>query len=151
MFGMIKMLPIILIIGGAGFAYHKVVINEKDNRINQQQMELASVQQHNVALQTAAQTNEATIKKMQENIKKQQEAFTNLTNKNNSLEKEKNEYLSIFKRHNLTKTARAKPGLIEPRLNNGTKNVFRQVEEDSRELDEADDTDSERSFDNNSK
>ena len=151
MFGMIKMLPIILIIGGAGFAYHKVVINEKDNRINQQQMELASVQQHNVALQTAAETNEATIKKMQENIKKQQEAFTNLTNKNNSLEKEKNEYLSIFKRHNLTKTARAKPGLIEPRLNNGTKNVFRQVEEDSRELDEADDTDSERSFDNNSK
>ena len=151
MFGMIKMLPIILIIGGAGFAYHKVVINEKDNRINQQQMELASVQQHNVALQTAAQTNEATIKKMQENIKKQQEAFTDLTNKNNSLEKEKNEYLSIFKRHNLTKTARAKPGLIEPRLNNGTKNVFRQVEEDSRELDEADDTDSERSFDNNSK
>ncbi len=31
MFGMIKMLPLLLIIGGAGFGYHKVVVNEKDN------------------------------------------------------------------------------------------------------------------------
>lgn len=147
---MIKMLPILLLVGGAGFAYHKVTVTEKDNRITQQEMQIASITQHNVALQTAAETNEATIKKMQENIKKQQEAFTDLTNKSNALEREKNEYLSIFKRHNLTKTARAKPGLIEPRINNGTKKVFRQVEEDSRELDEADDNNSERSFDNTS-
>ena len=46
MFGMIKMLPLILIVGGAGFAYHKVVVNEKDNRINQQQMEIATVVQN---------------------------------------------------------------------------------------------------------
>ena len=57
MFGMIKLLPIILVVGGAGFAYHKVVINEKDNRITQQQMEIADKTQQNVALQTAAQTN----------------------------------------------------------------------------------------------
>ena len=42
---------------GAGFGYHKIVINEKDNRINQQ-MEIAAATQQNVALQTAAQTNE---------------------------------------------------------------------------------------------
>ena len=48
MFGMIKLLPIILVVGGAGFAYHKVVINEKDNRITQQQMEIASKTQQNV-------------------------------------------------------------------------------------------------------
>jgi hypothetical protein len=34
MFGMMKMLPILLILGGAGYGYHKVVVNEKDNRIN---------------------------------------------------------------------------------------------------------------------
>jgi cell division protein FtsB len=148
MFGMIKMLPLILIVGGAGFAYHKVVVNEKDNRINQQQMEIATVVQNNVALQTAAQTNEGTIRKMEQQMKQQAQAFGDLTRKNNELEADKQKYLKIFKDHNLTKLARARPGLIEPRINKGTNEVFRQVEEDSRELDEADDTESERVFDN---
>ena len=145
---MIKMLPLLLIVGGAGFAYHKVVVNEKDNRINQQQMEVASLTQHNVALQTAAATNEATIKNIREKMKVQQEAFSSLMKRHNSLEQEKNQYLSVFKRHNLTKSARAKPDYMEPKINSGTKKVFRQVEADSRELDEADDTESERAFDN---
>ncbi|SVA78019.1 uncharacterized protein METZ01_LOCUS130873 [marine metagenome] len=148
MLGMIKMLPLLLIVGGAGFAYHKVVVNEKDNRINQQQMEVASLTQHNVVLQTAAATNEATIKNIREKMKVQQEAFSSLTKRHNSLEQEKNQYLSVFKRHNLTKSARAKPDYMEPKINSGTKKVFRQVEADSRELDEADDTESERAFDN---
>ncbi len=145
---MIKMLPLILIVGGAGFAYHKVVVNEKDNRINQQQMEIATVVQNNVALQTAAQTNEGTIRRMEQQMKQQAQAFGDLTRKNNELEADKQKYLKIFKDHNLTKLARARPGLIEPRINKGTNEVFRQVEEDSRELDEADDTESERVFDN---
>ena len=145
---MIKMLPLILIVGGAGFAYHKVVVNEKDNRINQQQMEIATVVQNNVALQTAAQTNEGTIRKMEQQMKQQAQAFGDLTRKNNELEADKQKYLKIFKDHNLTKLARARPGLIEPRINKGTNEVFRQVEEDSRELDEADDTESERVLDN---
>ena len=148
MFGMIKMLPLILIVGGAGFAYHKVVVNEKDNRINQQQMEIATVVQNNVALQTAAQTNEGTIRKMEQQMKQQAQAFGDLTRKNNELEADKQKYLKIFKDHNLTKLARARPGLIEPRINKGTNEVFRQVEEDSRELDEAYDTESELVFDN---
>ena len=148
MFGMIKMLPLILIVGGAGCAYHKVVVNEKDNRINQQQMEIATVVQNNVALQTAAQTNEGTIRRMEQQMKQQAQAFGDLTRKNNELEADKQKYLKIFKDHNLTKLARARPGLIEPRINKGTNEVFRQVEEDSRELDEADDTESERVFDN---
>ena len=83
MFGMIKLLPIILVVGGAGYAYHKVVINEKDNRITQQQMEIADKTQQNVALQTAAQTNEATIRKMETQMKAQAQAFADLTKRNN--------------------------------------------------------------------
>ena len=145
---MIQMLPVVLIVGGAGFAYHKVVVNEKDNRINQQQMEISSAVQNNVALQTAAQTNESTIRNMEKQMRQQAQAFGDLNQKNNELEADKQKYLKIFKDHNLTKLARARPGLIEPRINNGTNEVFRQVEEDSRELDEADDTESERAFDN---
>jgi len=148
MLGMIKMLPLLLIVGGAGFAYHKVVVTEKDNLIAQLRMELASITQHNVVLQTAAATNEATIKSIRDKMKVQQEAFSSLTKRHSSLEKEKNDYLSVFKRHNLTKTSRAKPEYMEPKINSGTKKVFRQVEADSRELDEADDTESERAFDN---
>ena len=81
-------------------------------------------------------------------MKQQAQAFGDLTRKNNELEADKQKYLKIFKDHNLTKLARARPGLIEPRINKGTNEVFRQVEEDSRELDEADDTESERVFDN---
>ena len=69
MFGMIKMLPLLLIVGGAGFGYHKIVINEKDNRINQQQTEIAAATQQNVALQTAAQTNEKTIRNLETQMK----------------------------------------------------------------------------------
>ena len=147
MLGMIKMLPIVLVVGGAGFAYHKVVLNEKNNRINQQQMEIAAAVQNNVALQTAAQTNESTIRKMEQQMKQQAQAFADLTNKNSQLAAEKQQYLSIFKRHNLTNLARRKPGLIEPRINKGTKDVFRQVEADSRELDEADNSASESVYD----
>ena len=48
-------------------------------------------------------------------------------------------YLDIFKRHNLSKLAAAKPGLIEPRVNNGTKDVFDSIEEASRNIDNLDD------------
>ena len=147
MFGMIKLLPIILVVGGAGFAYHKVVINEKDNRIAQQQMEIADKTQQNVALQTAAQTNESTIRKMETQMKAQAQAFATLTAKNNSLESDKSRYMSMVKRHNLTQSARSNPDEIEPKINRGTDRVFRQVEEDSRELDEADDSASERAYD----
>ena len=147
MFGMMQITGLVVIVGAGAYSYHKVVINEKDNRINQQQMEISSATQQNVALQTAADTNESTIVRMEKQMKEQAQAFADLTQKNSSLERDKTQYLSIFKRHNLTKTARAKPGFMEPKINSGTAKVFRQVEADSRELDEADDTSDELSYD----
>ena len=147
MFGMMQITGLVVIVGAGAYSYHKVVINEKDNRINQQQMEISSAAQQNVALQTAAATNESTIIRMEKQMKEQAQAFADLTQKNSSLERDKTQYLSIFKRHNLTKTARAKPGFMEPKINSGTAKVFRQVEADSRELDEADDTSDELSYD----
>ena len=55
------------------------------------------------------------------------------------IQKEMNRYIDIFKRHDLTKLASAKPGLIEPRINKGTKDVFDSIEEDSRNIDSLDD------------
>jgi cell division protein FtsB len=147
MFGMIKMLPVLLVVGGAGFGYHKIVVKEKDNRINQQQMEIASATQQNVALQTAAEVNENTIRTMETQMKAQIVAFKDLTQKAISMEQEKNKYLDVFRRHSLAKTALSRPDYMEPKINSGTAKVFRQVEADSRELDEADDTSAEQSYD----
>ena len=47
--------------------------------------------------------------------------------------------MKIFKKHDLTKLGRSKPELLESKMTKATSRVFRQVEEDSRELDEADD------------
>ena len=85
-------------------------------------------------MQSAAEINEQTIRSLEENSQRQVEQMTNLTNANQQLQSEKEEYLSIFRRHDLQRLALARPGLIEPRLNNGTSEVFRQVEEDSKEV-----------------
>jgi hypothetical protein len=58
--------------------------------------------------------------------------------RNSEIESEMNRYLGIFKRHNLGKLAAAKPGLIEPRINKGTKDVFDQIEKDSTFIDDLD-------------
>jgi hypothetical protein len=54
------------------------------------------------------------------------------TKKNAEIEAEMQRYLDIFKRHDLAKLAAAKPGLIETRVNKGTKDVFESIENDSR-------------------
>ena len=47
-------------------------------------------------------------------------------------------YLDIFKRHNLSKLAIAKPGMIETRVNKGTKDVFDSIEKDTIGIDDLD-------------
>lgn len=41
------------------------------------------------------------------------------------------EYLSIFKKHDLTRLARAKPGMIEKRINEATKKIFQELENET--------------------
>jgi hypothetical protein len=81
----------------------------------------------------------ATIKAQQESFEKQSSALNNMTARNAEIEGEMTRYLDIFKRHNLNKLAIAKPGLIEKRVNDGTKKIFETIEEDSKSLDNLDD------------
>ena len=73
----------------------------------------------------------ATIAAQTEQFEKQTQALGTLTKKNQEIEADMNRYLDIFRRHNLTKLAAAKPGLIEPRMNQATKEVFDGIENDS--------------------
>ena len=85
-----------------------------------------------------AQQKEA-IESLQQDFALQTTALTDMQKKNNEIEGEMNRYLDIFKRHNLSKLAAAKPGMIEPRANNATKEVFDSIEADSRIIDSLDD------------
>ena len=79
------------------------------------------------------------IESLQNDFKLQTEGLLQIQSRNQEIEAEMNRYLDIFKRHDLTKLAAAKPGLLEPRVNNGTKNVFESIEEVSRNIDALDD------------
>jgi len=79
------------------------------------------------------------IETLQQDFKTQTEGLLEIQKRNNEIEQEMTRYLDIFKRHNLTKLAIAKPNLIEKRVNNGTKKVFDNIEEISRAIDSLDD------------
>ena len=98
-----------------------------------------SLKIENLAFQVRDQEQAATIKAQQESFARQSQALNNMTARNAEIEGEMNRYLDIFKRHNLNKLAIAKPGLIEKRVNDGTKKVFETIEEDSKALDNLDD------------
>ena len=98
-----------------------------------------TLKENNAQLQMGIETQEKTIESLKNDFALQGEALGTLQAKNNEIELEMNRYLDIFKRHNLTKLAAAKPGLIETRVNKATKEVFDGIENDSRDIDSLDD------------
>jgi len=94
---------------------------------------------NNAQLEIGIQTQEQTIESLQNDMALRGQSLLDLQKKNNEIQGEMNRYLDIFKRHNLTKLAAAKPGLIETRVNKATKEVFDGIEQDSRDIDMLDD------------
>lgn len=93
----------------------------------------------NQAFELRDQEQRAAIETLQSDFQMQTQGLLKLQSKNQEIEAEMNRYLDIFKRHNLSKLAAAKPNLIETRVNNGTKEVFESIQEDSRNIDSLDD------------
>ena len=138
MLGLIKMLPLIAVVGAGAYGYHTLEIGKRETAIAQLEKNNVVLKENSMRLETALETETASREQAENNLKVQLEAVGKLTEKNNSMQAEMEDYLSIFKRHDLTRLARAKPGLIEPRINNGTKKVFEQIEKDSEEVQNAD-------------
>ena len=82
---------------------------------------------------------DAAIEQLQGDLELQGKGLQEMQARNAEIQGEMNRYLDIFKRHNLTKLAAAKPGLIEPKANKATKEVFDGIEADSRNIDDLDD------------
>ena len=118
------LIGIIVVLGLGGFFLYNQNVTLKEN---------------NAKLELAIAGQEEAIAVMKESYEKQGKALNQLTSRNAQIEQEMNQYLDIFRRHNLNKLAIAKPGMIETRANDATKKVFESIENDSKELDSLDD------------
>ena len=138
MLGLIKAMPLMLVVAGGAYAYHTTTVNKAEATIAQLEANNVILKQNTTKLESALETETASREQAEKNLKVQLEAVGKLTEANTEMQAEMDDYLSIFKRHDLTRLARAKPGLVEPRINNGTKKVFEQIEKDSEEVQNAD-------------
>lgn len=111
------------IVGTAGF----VMFKQQAATIEEQRRVIA-------AQELADKTQKEAINQLQYNLELQTSALNDLAKQNQTIQQDMNRYLDIFKRHDLGKLAAAKPGLLEPRVNKATKEVFDAIEEDSKAL-----------------
>ena len=114
------LIGILLSFGVVGYFYYTTTQNQ-----------LIELRDLNKAYELKVETQDNTINTMQQSYELQSEALITLTEKNNEITAEMNRYLDIFRRHDLSKLAAAKPGLIETRVNGATKDVFDSLEDDS--------------------
>ena len=138
MLGLIKAMPLILIVAGGAYAYHTTTVSKAEAKIARLEVNVVVLKENAAKLDAAFESEKAARERAEQNLQVQLEAVSALTEKNTEMQAEMDDYLSIFKRHNLTKLARAKPGLVEPRINKGTKEVFEAIEQDSVEVENAD-------------
>ena len=131
---MAKLVPVFALIGALAYAGHWFIVNGLNNDIQELENQIAQVQLEKASYQSAANAAEQTIDSLRTQIKEQAESIVNLNTANQRISAQRDEYLSIFRRHDLYKLSAAKPGLIENRINSGTKSVFEQIEQDSREV-----------------
>ena len=89
---------------------------------------IAQLRENNAALKIVVETNERTIETMAEQARLSAELSNELTQKLQQSEASRNRLIEVFGKHDLTRLALRKPGLIETRVNNGTKKAFDEIE-----------------------
>lgn len=125
-----RILGPVMLVAMAGGA-HWFITTQLKNQVHSLQHQVEQLQAHNTALEVANSINQQTIQQLEQVAAQQNIQITRLIQSNNQIAQQRDEYLSIFRRHDLTQLSRARPGLIEPRINQGTQDVFDQLEEDT--------------------
>ena len=129
------LLGVIAAMGVTGYLYYMASESKIANMNAQLQTQAGVI----TAFETGQAEQVRTIEALEGNLKKTTEALQTLNARNQEIEGEMQRYLNIFARHDLSKLAAAKPGLIQTRINRGTKDVFDTIENDSVVIDSVDD------------
>ena len=120
MFKIYGIILIIGIVGAIGFGA-KYYYDTTQNKI-------AVLQDNNAKLELVAETNQSTINRLQEDNAKMNELSKELQSDLAEATKYKDELIEKLQKHDLTRLSLKKPGLIEKRINNGTKELFESFE-----------------------
>ena len=116
-------MPILLVIllfsslAGGGYFYY-----------TDTQQRIATLQANNAQLKIAVEDNLRTIDALNDAAEKNERLSNELQEKLNVAEEGRNRLINLFGSHDLTRLALKKPGMIETRVNNGTKQAFDGIE-----------------------
>ena len=120
MFRLYAMLAVVGIVGvvlfGAWYEYRDM------------QQRIATLRENNAKLEMVAKANAEALEEVTAFANQMEASNLELQANLQKAEAYKDDLLSKFQKHNLTKLSLRKPGLIEGRINNATKKVFDDIE-----------------------
>ena len=102
---------------------------------NDQMIRMEFLAAEKAALEVQAQEQEAALQALEASLTLQRDATRDMESHAADIQKQMDGYLQIFKDHDLTRLARAKPGMIAPRANKQTDAVFTEIENDTKKPD----------------
>lgn len=120
---MIRLYIMLFIIGIIGSAAGGAYLYYKDT-----QERIRTLQENNAKLEIVAKTNQETIENLQANSVRLEEENKAMQAQMSEAEKYRDELLGKLQKHDLSRLSLQKPGLIEERINNGTRKIFDALE-----------------------
>jgi len=112
-------------LGGLGFKMYTDTMNRMQSMANEK-----------AALEVKFQEQKAALERQLEVMALQEESLADMNERAAVVEAQMKDYLKIFKDHDLTRLARAKPGMIETRANKRTDEIFTVIENDTKMVQE---------------
>ena len=120
---MIKIYFLIIVLGLVGGVIYGGWYYYKDT-----QARIQILTENSAKLEVATQQQEMTINTLVEDAEKFRELNKDLNIKLEAANDYKNELISKLRKHDLSRLSQQKPGLVEKRINNGTKKLFESFE-----------------------
>ena len=120
---MLKIYILIIVIGLVGGVVYGGYYYYKDT-----QARIAILTENNSKLEVAAQQQEQTINIMIADREKFEQLNNELQTKLNRAHDYRNTLIDKLRKHNLAKLSLKKPGLVEKKINRGTKKLFESLE-----------------------
>ena len=120
---MLKVYILIVVLGLVGGVVYGGWYYYKDT-----QARIQTLTENSAKLEVATQQQEMTINTLVEDAEKYRELNKELNTKLEAANDYKNDLISKLRKHDLSRLSQQKPGLVEKKINNGTKKLFESFE-----------------------